>query len=218
MINLKTFISVGLVVLFVALAILLLLVILFIIFYPKLRSAKFKKDYVSIYGKKIYQYALHNDLYLINELELKGNDDQKLRIDHLLFGTKYIYLITDYYLPGTVEAKVNDQSFIYTSLDKNPKKVYIDNLFLSADVLTKKVAANLGLNPNLFIPVSIVDNDCDFGNLKLNVKDNYIVHFNKFNKLINVLESRNVPPLNDNQLKYTVKDVNRLNERRKERK
>lgn len=218
MINLKTYISVGLVVLFIALAILLLLVILFIVFYPKIKNAKLKKDYVSIYGKKIYQYALHNDLYLINELELKGNDDQKLRIDHLLFGTKYIYLITDYYLPGTVEAKVNDRSFIYTSLDKNPKKVYIDNLFLSADVLTKKVASNLGLNPNLFIPISIVDNDSDFGNLKLNVGDNYIVHFSNINKILNSLEARNVPPLNDNQLRYTVKDVNRLNERRKERK
>jgi len=218
MINLKTYISVGLIVLFVALAILLILVILFIVFYPKLKKAKFEKDYVSIYGKKIYQYALHNDLYLINELEFKANDDQTLRVNHLLFGTKYIYLITDYFLPGTVEAKFNDRSFIYTSLDKNPKKVYIDNLFLSSDSLTKKVASNLGLNSNLFIPLSIVDNNCDFGNLKLNVGDNYIVHIAEFKKLIDSLESRNVAPLNDNQLKYTVKDVNRLNERRKERK
>ena len=218
MISLKTCVSTGLIVLFVALAILLLLVILFIVFYPKFRKAKLRKDYVSIYGKKIYQYALHNDLYLINQLELKGNDDQKLKVDHLLFGTKYIYLISDYYLPGTIEAKVNDRSFIYTSLDKNSKQVYIDNLFLSSSNLTKKVAANLGLNINLFIPVAIVDNNCDLGNLKLSVGDNYIVHFSNFKKLIDSLESRNVAPLNDNQLRYTVKDVNRLNERRKERK
>lgn len=201
--------------LFIALAILLVLVILFIIFFPKLSRAKLKKDFVSIYGKKIYRYALHNDLYLINELELKGNDDQKIYIDHLLFGTKYIYIISDYYLPGSIEAKENDNSFLYTSIEKNSKKVYIDNLLIKNATLTKKLASNLGLKPSLFIPIALVDNNADFNGFQPTVKDNYIIHLANFNKLITTLEARNVAPLNDDQLKYTVKDVNRLNERRK---
>ena len=201
--------------LFISLAVLLVLVILFIIFYPRIIRRRYKKNYVSIYGKKIYRYALHNDLYLINELELKCNDDQHITIDHLLFGNKYIYVILDYYLPGLIEAKINDQSFLYTSMEKNAQKVYIDNLLLRNENITKKLAFNLGLNPSLFVSLSLVDNDSEFKELKIDKKDNYMIHIANFKKLLDKLEARNVPPLNDDQLKYTVKDVFKLNERRK---
>ena len=201
--------------LFVGLVILLAIVVLLIIFYPKIKRARYKKDHISIYGKRVYKYALHNDLYLINELALKGNDDQLLKIDHLLFGTKYIYVISDFYLPGNIEAKENDRSFVYTPLEKNAKKVYIDNVFISGAQLTKKVASNLGLNPSLFIPVALVDDDADFGDFKPTLKNNYLVHVSNFNKLLDALEARKVAPLNDDQLKYAVMDVNRLNERKR---
>ena len=201
--------------LFVGLVILLAIVVLLIIFYPKIKRARYKKDHISIYGKRVYKYALHNDLYLINKLALKGNDDQLLKIDHLLFGTKYIYVISDFYLPGNIEAKENDRSFVYTPLEKNAKKVYIDNVFISGAQLTKKVASNLGLNPSLFIPVALVDDDADFGDFKPTLKNNYLVHVSNFNKLLDALEARKVAPLNDDQLKYAVMDVNRLNERKR---
>lgn len=201
--------------LFVGLVILLAIVVLLIIFYPKIKRARYKKDHISIYGKRVYKYALHNDLYLINKLALKGNDDQLLKIDHLLFGTKYIYVISDFYLPGNIEAKENDHSFVYTPLEKNAKKVYIDNVFISGAELTKKVASNLGLNPSLFIPVALVDDDADFGDFKPTLKNNYLVHVSNFNKLLDALEARKVAPLNDDQLKYAVMDVNRLNERKR---
>ena len=204
--------------LFISLAILLVLVILFLIFYPKFYKAKLKKDFVPIYGKKIYRYALHNDLYLINQLELKGNDDQIIKIDHLLFANKFIYVISDYYLPGLVLAKENDQSFIYKSSEKDSQNVYIDNLLIKGKELANKVAFNLGLNPSLFISVALVNDASDFDNFKSTSLDTFIVHLSSFNKFIDKIESRNVAPLNNDQLKYTVKDINRLNERRKTKK
>lgn len=204
--------------LFISLAVLLVLVVLFIIFYPKFYKAKLKKDFVSIYGKKVYRYALHNDLYLINQLELKGNDDQIIKVDHLLFANKYIYVISDYYLPGSIEAKENDQSFIYKSCEKDSEKVYIDNLLIKGRELTNKVAFNLGLKENLFISIALVDDDADFNGFKSSLTDNYIVHLSSLTKLLDSIESRNVAPLNDDQLKYAVKDINRLNERRKREK
>ena len=201
--------------LFIVLAILLVLIILFLIFFPKIRRSKYRKNFVSIYGKKVYRYALHNDLYLINKLELKGNDDQTLVVDHLLFGNKYIYLISDYYLPGAIEAKANDRSFVYSSNERKAQKVYIDNILLKGKELTHKVASNLGLNISLFIPIAVVNNDSDFQEFRLNEIDNYMIHIGSLKKVLNALESRKVAPLNDEQLKYTVKDVNRLNERRK---
>ena len=201
--------------LFIVLAVLLVLVVLFIIFFPKILKARYKKGVVPIFGKKIYRYALHNDLYLINQLELKGNDDQLIKIDHLLFGNKYIYIISDFYLPGSIEAKERDQSFIYTTAGKEPKKYYIDNLLIKNGDLTRKVATNLGLHAHLFIPIALLNNDCDLGDFNPTIQNNYITHLKDITKLIDSLESRNVAPLNDEQLKYAVKDVNRLNERRK---
>ena len=81
--------------------------------------------------------------------------------------------------------------------------------------MTHKVATNLGLNVSLFIPIALVNNDSDFQEFRLTEIDNYMIHLNSFKKILNDLESRKVAPLNDEQLKYTVKDVNRLNERRK---
>lgn len=201
--------------LFISLAVLLVLVVLFLIFYPKLYRAKLKKDFVPIYGKKIYRYALHNDLYLINQLELKANDDQIIKVDHLLFANKYIYVISDYYLPGSIEAKENDPSFIYKSSENGSENVYIDNLLIRGRELTNKVAFNLGLKPNLFISISLVDDDADFNGFKSSQSDNFIVHISSLKKLLDSIEARSVAPLNDDQLKYAVKDINRLNERRK---
>lgn len=201
--------------LFIVVAVLLVFVILTIIFYPKIKRAKLKKNFVSVYGKKVYQYALHNDLYLINQLELRNNDNTILKIDHLLFGTKYIYLISDYYLPGVIEAKEKDRSFIYTSSEKDAKKVYIDNPLISNKQLVRKVANNIGLNESLFISIVLLNDSAILDKFESTSKDNFIVHLHSFNRLINQLESRNVAPLNDNQLKYTVKDVNKLNVRNK---
>ena len=203
------------IILFIFLAVLLVLVILTIIFYPKFMRNYYQKNFVSIYGKKIYKYALVNDLYLLNQLELKGNDDQLLKVDHLLFGNKYIYLITDYYLPGNIEAKEQDPSFVYVSYKKDAKKYYIDNLLIKNAEFCKKVANNLGLSPSLFIPISLVDNDADFSDFHPTIKDNYIVHIAHLKKLLDSLESRKIAPLKEEQLKYAVRDVNRLNERRK---
>lgn len=202
-------------ILFISLGVLLVLTVLLLILYPKLHKNKFKKNFVSIYGKKVYRYALHNDLYLINQLELRGNDDQRLKVDHLLFGTKYIYLIKDYYLPGVIEAKEKDHSFIYKSSEKNSKKVYIDNPLIENKRLLKKVALNVGLNESLFISIVLLNDDAELDNFVSTSKDNFIVHLSSFNRLINQLESRKVAPLNDNQLRYTVKDVNKLNVRNK---
>lgn len=201
--------------LFIIVSVLLVLAILTLIFYPKIKLAKLKKDFVSVYGKKVYRYALHNDLYLINRLELRGNDNSTISVDHLLFGTKYIYVITDYYLNGLIEAKEKDRSFLFTPDEKDAKKIYIDNPLIASKRLAKSVANNIGLNESLFISIVLLNDGAQLTNFESTSKDNFIVHLHSFHRLINQLESRNVAPLNDNQLRYTVKDVNKLNVRNK---
>lgn len=203
--------------LFVALAILLVLTVLILIFYPRLRKAKYQKDFVSICGKKIYKYVYKNDYYLINKLELKESDNHILKVDHLLFANKYIYLIKDYHLPGELIAKESDNSFIYIPSDKNLDKRYIDNLLIKNKKQVHRVARCIGLDESLFISIVILSDDTQLDDFKSSSNDNFIVHLSRFNRLIDKIESRNVKPLNDNQLKYTVKDVAKLNLRNNEK-
>ena len=93
--------------------------------------------------------------------------------------------------------------------------MYIDNLLIKDLDLTQRVANDLGLNPSLFIAIGVIDDDADFGGFHPKCKNNFLAHISKLPKLLDSLEARNVAPLNDDQLKFTVKDVNRLNERRK---
>lgn len=197
--------------LFIAIGITLVLFVSFVITYPLLKKRQLKRDFVSVYGRRVYKYALHNDLYLINKLELKANDDQILKVDHLLFGTKYIYVIKDYHFPGEIEAKEKDRSFVYKSNQKDAKKIYIDNPMPINKKLTQKLSANIGLKSDLFITISLFNDDTDFGDFASTSKDNYIVTLSKLKKLLDSLESRNIAPLNDEQLKYAVKDVANLN-------
>lgn len=205
------------IILFIAIAVALVLITLILFFYPRIKSKKLKKDCVVQYGKRIYKYALHNDLYLINKLELKSNDDQILRVDHLLFGTKYIYLIKDYYLPGQIFAKEQDRSFVYKSNEKNSKKVYIDNPMIKNKQLVNKVAANIGLDRKLFISIVLYNEETDFVKFVSTSKDSFMVKTTKLKRLLDSLESQKISPLNDSQLKHAVKDVAKLNLRNNEK-
>ena len=89
-----------------------------------------EKRYINIYGRKIYHIALDNDYYLINNVKLASHDDKIASINHLLFGDKYIYLISDYYYRGEVSAKESDLSWIYRPLSKKEHARYIDNPIL----------------------------------------------------------------------------------------
>lgn len=197
--------------LFIGLGVAIVLIILILIFYPKYRNKKIKKDFLSVYGKRIYKYANQKDLYLINQLELKGNDDQILKIDHLLFGNKYIYLIKDYYLPGVIDAKENDRSFIYKSNVKNSNKIYIDNPLLTNKWLIQRLSSNIGMDKTLFIGIALINDETDLGDFKTTSKDNFLISISRLHKLLDSLEARNIAPLNDDQLKYAVKDIARLN-------
>ena len=53
------------------------------------------KNFQNIYYKAIRKIADINDYYLINNLVIKNNNQLVCRIDHVLFGDKYIYVINN---------------------------------------------------------------------------------------------------------------------------
>lgn len=198
--------------LFVALAILTFLSIIFFIVFPFAKKSFLKKNYVRSYGKEAYKIANFYDLYLINRLILKSNDDSRIHIDHLLFGNKFIFVIKDYYFDGQLKGKEVDQSWVYYfGKEKDPKKEYVKNPLLENKARVNKLSMLTGLNESFLISVILVNDSCDLS-LTLNESDNqFVVKKSELKKLVEKVEARNVAPLNDEQLSYAAKDIAALN-------
>ena len=198
--------------LFVALAILTFLSIIFFIVFPFAKKSFLKKNFVRAYGKEAYKIANFYDLYLINRLILKSNDDSRIHIDHLLFGNKYIFVIKDFYFDGQLKGKEIDQSWVYYfGKEKDPKKEYVKNPLFENKERVTKLSMLTGLNESFLISVILVNDGCDLS-LELNESDNqFVVKKSELKKLIEKVEARNVAPLNDEQLSYAAKDIAALN-------
>ena len=90
------------------------LIIFLAIFIPvkrRNRSKRFKENYY----KKVYSIAFNEDYYLINKFFFKVDEGKMACIDHILFGNKYIYLITDLFYEGNLSGSYDDKSLIFTT-------------------------------------------------------------------------------------------------------
>ena len=197
--------------LFIALAVLLLLVILLLIFYPSIYRKILSNRYINVYGKRIYRIALDNDFYLINQVKLASRSTKSININHLLFGDKYIYLISDYYYRGEILAKENDNSWIFRPRNKKEKSCYIDNPLLISQELVKETSRLTGIDASLFIAITLINNDAIIKGFESKNKSNFLVHLSKVSKLVETIESRDVSPLKEKQLYYAAHDIARLN-------
>ena len=203
-------------ILFITLGVLLLLVTILFLTYPSLKRRYFKRHYVKAYGRRVFSVANNLDFYLINRLVLEAPDDTKLKVDHLLFGDKYIYVIKDYYLYGAIEGKDIDNSFIFYSMNKKDNlKSYIDNLLNENDKRIEKLAMITGNKKTFFINIVILNNDCDISRLQVENKHRFIIHRKDLKIVVEQLEAKDIAPLEKNKLNYLVHDLAKLNLRDK---
>lgn len=206
--------------LFIFLAVLLVALILLLLFYPSLNALYFRKNYVRIYGKKVYRIALDRDLYLINRLKLPMNGDIAVSLDHVLFGTKYIYVISDRYYDGALNAKEEDKSWVYFPRRRKKGgegKKYVDNPLKENRQNLNKLARATGLDRRLFLPIVLINNDCVIESFQPKSRKDFLCHVRNLKKLIAALEGRDVAEINDAQLQEAVQDIAKLNLTRKER-
>ncbi len=176
---------------------------------PILRRRYVANHLVPHFGKRIYHIALYNDFYLINQINLKLDDDNEAHIDHLLFGEKYIYVIKDRYYDGALTGQARDVNWMfYQRFGRRGK--FIANPFLLNRVRVEKLALVTGLDPHFFISVIVTNDQCLLD--EIDTKDNatFIVKLKKLEKLIKTIEEREIEPIDPNQLDRAVKDIHRL--------
>ena len=167
------------------------------------------------YFRTINKVALYKDLYLINLLKLRIDSNQYITYDHVLFGNKYIYVISDAFFNGELRGNLHDAKFTLIER-KNRKGREIDNPIHNNDYRLKKLALATGIDQEMLINVVVVNDECDLTHLK-NDDSTFIINRCDFYRLIDAIESREVRILNAEELAEIVKDIDRLNQRKKSR-
>lgn len=186
-----------------------ILIILFLILFPIFKRRMDFKNFQKKYYKEIRKITDLKDYYLINNLTLRNNNQVLCKIDHVLFGDKYIYVIKDRYYRGAISGEREDNTWLFYSLKgtreemSNPMKVNLQRL--------EKLAAITQIDKSFFISIVIINNNCAVkNNVELNGDNSFIVPISKLFKLVKTIENREVKKMNENQLRYAVEDISRL--------
>lgn len=199
---------------YVLLAISLLVIIaLLIVLFLSLRKKLLQRyALVNYFYPIIRKTAVYHDFYLINKLEMKLNNHESLFIDHVLFGNKYIYVINDNLYKGTLSGKPQDSKWILKN--KQGEEEIIDSPFLKTKQTMQKLSLRTLIDMNTFIGITLVSTDTKITDLDVNDSHNFIIDTRDFMKLVLRIEGRDIRPLNPEELKKRVHEIDGLNLRR----
>lgn len=189
--------------------ILICIFLLFLILYPSIKKYYAFKNFQKIYYRQIRKIADINDYYLINNLVIRNNNQLVCRIDHVLFGEKYIYVIKDRYYRGAIDGKKDDAMWFFYSSDN--KKYEMENPMLINEKRVEKLSLITQIDQSFFISIVIVNDNCIIKNAQdLNKDNSFIVSKKNLKKLIKMIEKRNVKKMDQRQLEYAVQDISKL--------
>ena len=172
-----------------------------------------RKHFQIYYYKRIYRVALDHDYFLINQFVFKIDSSKVANVDHILFGNKYIYVLSSKYYQGDLVGKYNDKSLIFIS--HRGKKCYTDNPYNQVKFLASKLSSSTGIDASLMIGIVLVNDDCKVA-VQSESKQFYIIQRKRFAALIKAIESRPVGDINQTQLQKAVQSIAKQNKRKKE--
>lgn len=199
---------VGFVILIVA-ACIIGVVLIALVLFPIIRKHYAFKNFQNIYYKAIRKIADLNDYYLINNLVIKNNNQLVCRIDHVLFGDKYIYVIKDRYYRGAISGNKADSTWVFYSSDG--KKYEMENPMSINEKRVEKLSLVTQIDPSFFISIVIINDNCVIKNANdLNKENSFIVSKKNLKKVIKMVEKRDVKRMDEKQLEYAVQDISRL--------
>lgn len=161
------------------------------------------------YYHRIYKYVDKKDYRLINNFVFKVDDVTNVHFDHVVFGNKYIYLITDKYWSMGIYGKIQDPSWL---LFKNEKtRIYVDNPLEKNELRTKKISLVTGIDRSLFVALVVINNECLIGDDTKLKYNNLLIKEKKLIKVIEEFENSEIENINDEQLQETVYKFDKLN-------
>ena len=187
-------------------------ILLFIFVVIPLLRIIHKRNYKGYYYRKIYNYTLNRDFYLINNFVFRLDSKHNTSIDHILFGDKFIYVIMDKYYEGDLMGNSYDPDLILIA--KNGSRNYVDSPYIMFNKLLSRLSTATGISTDLMIGITVINNDCRM-NIDSSSKQFFMIQRNRFPKLVDTIEAREVGKINAKSLQEAVLTVDNLNRRDK---
>ena len=184
--------------------------LLFFLAFFLIRKRLIRNNFKKYSYKLIYNIALDGDYYLINNLLLPLNEEEHMHIDHLLFGDKYIYLISTRKYSHPVKGGKDDNSWVYVTNKKIPE--FVDNPYLMNKKRVEKLSMISHFNMDLLIGIVLVNDEAYVDN-KIDDTQNFVIPYSKLRKFIKKMENKPVRLINKEDLALAVKDIAKLNDR-----
>lgn len=195
----------------IPLIVLLIFAIVFFITYPILKRKFVYKNYNVLCSKKIRRIADKKGYKIVSDFNLDFYGENDKKIDNILIGKKYIYIFSYYLFKGDVKGTIDNNSWI---LEKRGDQgcEYIDNISCDLSEKNRVFSSKINANPELIMPIAIINNDCEIKVNGINNNNTFVVHYSYLKKLIKNLESRDIANLDseliENQLEI-FKNENR---------
>ena len=194
-------------ILLVVLIVFLSAFIAFLLIVTKMSNETFQK----FCSKKVERIAKRNNSLYLNEVSISNFDSEKLGINHVIFGKKYIYLISDLLLRGFVSGDIKDNSWIYFN-NVNRKYNYLTNLYRYSEKNIKDFAGILQISPDPIVFICLVPNECDFKIEGENSENKFITHFSSLRRLIRKMEKKQIGTLDKQQIYEQFEQLKKQNE------
>lgn len=186
----------------IALIVILILSSIYLLISYPIHNIIYRKTFRYRDYKKLMKYVEKKDYRLINNFCFNIDENTTGHFDHVVFGSKYIYLVTDKYWRMGVYGKPKDQSWIFFKDEK--KRMYIDNPLEKNELRKEKLSLVTGIDKSLFVVIVVVNNDCVVDEDVLLNEQNIITREKNLIKRIESFENQNIASINDDQLQNVV--------------
>lgn len=187
---------------------------LLLLLLPAIKDWIYKHRYMEIFHKTIIRIAEDQDYQLINPVLFKLDDSTFLKIDHLLFGDKFIFVIKDEYYNGALLGKLKDQNWLFHHYDKQKGK-FIKNPFVVNARRIEKLSLLTQLKEDFFVSIIVVNDEAMIDRVSRGDNFSYIVSIKKLPRVIAAFEDRNVMKLDAEKTQLAVNSIYRLSEENK---
>ncbi len=160
--------------------------------------------------QKAYYHSIRTladlrDYYLINEFKVEVDEKNSIRIDHILAGDKYIYLLFDRYFSGAMDANPLDDYWLYHRADGTKERIV--NPIHEAEAMMSFFSMQTHVSSDLLVGIVLINDDCFFTPFKNEGKTPILVPISKLKKVISSYEGRDIQSLSRNELYRVIQNL-----------
>ncbi len=202
---------------FIVTAILVGVALLFWFFYKPIKRFIFRNSPNEGFYQKIIKIVRNGDYYLINNFEVEIEKGKIMKIDHIIGGNKYIYIITDRYFDGTIVGEAVDDWWLYFT--KGRKDAVVKTEIVNPLMETKNMIVRLGIQRSLpmeyVVGIVLINDDCFVTGFKNVPGAVQLTTYSQLEKVINKYESEDIGDINSKDLHKAIHDLYEISEETK---